>query len=128
MKKTTKVILIVIAVILIIIVALLVYYLYFNRQKNSAKESNKSEINYCLENHDQELIEKVKNEPKVTEFLNQTFPAGNTPKVEVDNKTGDEITVHVYEIVGGDSSTPGHTATMDWYYLNCKGEITGSMF
>lgn len=40
------------------------------------------------------------------------------PIIEVDSRDGDTVTIHLYEMVEfADGS--GHTATSDWYYVNC---------
>lgn len=39
--------------------------------------------------------------------------------VVVDNRSGNKALIHVYEIVN-DSSTSGHTATMNWLNINVK--------
>ena len=74
---------------------------------------------------EEEAINLIKELPKVKEWLalftgpGGTGPTtGGKPMVEVDSKSAEGYTIHVYEILSD------HTATFNWYDVNSKtGEI-----
>ena len=74
---------------------------------------------------EEEAINLIKKLPKVKEWLALfTGPGGTGPTmsgkpiVEVDSKTAEGYTIHVYELLSD------HTATFNWYSVNLKtGEI-----
>ncbi|MEK7562084.1 MAG: hypothetical protein AAB509_00175 [Patescibacteria group bacterium] len=74
---------------------------------------------------EEKAINLIKELPKVKEWLalftgpGGTGPTtGGKPIIEVDSKTAEGYTIHVYELLSD------HTATFNWYSVNLKtGEI-----
>ncbi|MBU4466777.1 hypothetical protein KKF47_01780, partial [Patescibacteria group bacterium] len=70
---------------------------------------------------EKEAIDLIHNLPEVKEWLalftgpGGTSPiTGGRPAIEIDSKSAEEYTIHVYEALSD------HTATFNWYSINLK--------
>lgn len=74
---------------------------------------------------EKQALDLVSKMPEVKQFFALVTKSKIAkPTIDVDRKEGENFVVHVYEIVN-DGPETAHTATKNWYYVNCKtGKIT----